>query len=484
MRRFARSFVLTSVVTLAVGAGAPTVPCTTAAGEAHAASSGQGAPIADAQAEDVVATTFAYVVQLYPLWFSYWQSRIVPINRLAGPDEISPIYHIVVAINDDTLYASSLVDLHDEPVVVTIPPTTASYSILTLDAYGDVFETGMVAGAPGTYALTGPGWTGTLPAGLTPIAMPVDYSILIFRADKYSASGVDETEQANAFRESLRILPLSDYESDPTGGATTIFPQVYFAAPFKQTADNLVAYDPIRFLKMLQTAVASSNTPPMSTDEQALSDRFDALFGDGDLAPDEVGKIAQLAEGTRTAHAAIIDRYLSHTGPTSWISFTNIGRWGDAVIERSAIAEYIQYGNGYETAAYYHTFEDRQGTALDGGSHAYVLTFPAGMLPEASRFWSITAYTPDAIELVWNVAKKYVVASYTPGLTFNADGSLSVHLSAEPPHGVPLANWLPVPRGPFNVMLRVYGPEGSVANATYVPPAVERARRRLIPIRR
>jgi hypothetical protein len=36
--------------------------------------------------------------------------------------------------------------------------------------------------------------------------------------------------------------------------------------------------------------------------------------------------------------------------------------------------------------------------------------------------------------------------------------------------GVPEANWLPVPLGPFNIMLRVYGPEGGVADNTYVPP--------------
>lgn len=95
----------------------------------------------------------------------------------------------------------------------------------------------------------------------------------------------------------------------------------------------------------------------------------------------------------------------------------------------------------------------------------------------------MTAYTPEDVELVWNLAKKYVVGSYTPGLESNADGSLSIYLSADPPHGKPLANWLPVPRGPFNVMLRVYGPEGSVADATYVPPPVERPRRHLIPIR-
>ena len=44
------------------------------------------------------------------------------------------------------------------------------------------------------------------------------------------------------------------------------------------------------------------------------------------------------------------------------------------------------------------------------------MTFPQGPAPEADRFWSVTAYTPEAIELVDNPADKYAVASYTPGL--------------------------------------------------------------------
>jgi hypothetical protein len=52
-------------------------------------------------------TTAAYVTQFYPLWFTYYQYQVATHNRLVGPTKISPLYQIVVAINDDTLYASS-----------------------------------------------------------------------------------------------------------------------------------------------------------------------------------------------------------------------------------------------------------------------------------------------------------------------------------------------------------------------------------------
>jgi hypothetical protein len=101
-----------------------------------------------------------------------------------------------------------------------------------------------------------------------------------------------------------------------------------------------------------------------------------------------------------------------------------------------------------------------------------VLTFAKGQQPEAKRFWSLTAYTPEAIELVPNKADKYVVASYTPGLVAANDGSVTILISRTRPNDFPEANWLPVPRGPFNIMLRDYGPEGSVLDGTYVPPPV------------
>ena len=108
------------------------------------------------------------------------------------------------------------------------------------------------------------------------------------------------------------------------------------------------------------------------------------------------------------------------------------------------------------------------------GTHpnGYVLTFSAQEIPATKRFWSLTAYTPEAIELVPNCANKYLVASYTPGLQPNKDGSISIYVARELPPGVNKANWLPIPPGRFNIMLRVYGPEGSVKDNTYVPPAI------------
>ena len=138
---------------------------------------------------------------------------------------------------------------------------------------------------------------------------------------------------AEQFRASLRLETLSEYLNDPSGGTADILPKFpAFAVPFKTTADELIAKDPITFLKQLQTAVAAPNTPPMTPAEQALSNRFDRLFGTGEFGPPSGHNSAQRAAfiaGAQAAHTLIVDRYLTHRGPTNWIHFTNIGDWGD-----------------------------------------------------------------------------------------------------------------------------------------------------------
>ena len=326
----------------------------------------------------------------------------------------------------------------------------------------------------GTFGLYGPGFKGTLPADVTPVPLPLNHLALIFRIDKFT-NGVDLTSKANDFRKTLGTEPLCAYlhqtcpPGTPPGGLAQIVPEAAFAFPFKTTADTLIATDPIFFLRMLQIAVLSKKTPTMSPELQELSDEFNALCAKVNT------KRSEFARGTRAAHHAIVHDYLNNTGPTNWITYTNIGVWPpDEYIQRSSKTEFIQYANDHEAAAYYHAFKDGDGAPLDGTDpEGYVLKFSAQEIPAAKRFWSLTAYTPEAIELVPNSADKYLVASYTPGLETNKDdGSISIYMARQLPPGVNPANWLPIPPGPFNIMLRVYGPEGSVKNNTYVPPGI------------
>ena len=161
---------------------------------------------------------------------------------------------------------------------------------------------------PGSYALIGPGgFTGTLPQGVNPVTLPVNFSALIFRADKFTPNGEDQIKEAEIFRKSLKARPLTSMSNIPAGVLTKIVPEVLFSVPFKTTADDLIAHDPIAFLRQLQRAVVSDHTPTLSPYEQALSDRFDSLFGNRNMNRSE------FSDGAQAAHELILDRYLTHT---------------------------------------------------------------------------------------------------------------------------------------------------------------------------
>ncbi len=187
---------------------------------------GQAAPKSPT---DVIDTTTNYVEQFYPLWFTYWQTRFAEPNHLVGPDNISPIYHFVVAINDDTLYVSAFLDLSVQPLVVTIPSTTAKYSVLVLDPYGDIFKSAIPPQTAGKYALYGPSFKGMIPAELTPVPLPTDYMTFIVRADRF-LSGADVTSEADRFRRAFSSQPLCAYLGQtcpevPMGGPAQILPE-------------------------------------------------------------------------------------------------------------------------------------------------------------------------------------------------------------------------------------------------------------------
>ena len=402
-------------------------------------------------------------------------------NQLLGPTVMGPQFRIVNAINDDTIYASSLyTDLRPGPVVLTIPATPDVYSILTLDVFGSVINTSIKSQTPGTYALVLKGWRGTLPRGVTKVVVPYPVTFWTFRADKYSSTGVNMIAEAYAFRAALRMTTLAKYEADPNSGAPDIrplFPTFIFS--FKVAEDTAATLTPNAFLRVMQRAVASPVTEPLYASDLQLSAAFNQDFAAAQRAARRGNPVplATIDTAVRAAYRAIDVHYRTHYVPgTKWVHFTNIADWGTDYLDRAATTEYIQLGNNEAAAGYWDAFTDGAGQTLNGARHSYTLTFPAADIPQAKRFWSLTAYVPRTIELVPNPANKYLVASYTPGLVTNPDGSITIYMAPTRPANAPMANWLPVPRGDFSVVLRAYGPTGNTANPNYAPPAITRAR--------
>lgn len=428
-----------------------------------------------ATSEAAYSTTVNYTIRFYPRFITYVQQNLSQPNYLQGPDGMGPLYGAVVAINDDTIYGSFFLNLLDGPQIFTIPRTNATYSLLVLDPFGTVVPTSIQAHTPGTYALVPAGWHGTLPRRVTQVVeVPLPFTIWNIRADKYS-SGKNMIRQATHFRDSLRIASVPAYQQDPRAGATHVFPLIHYYPRSKTIADQAVLSHTTVFFRVVQAAVASPTTVLTASDRQ-LSQAFNRDLAAANTAArhGNPGPLNRMIQAARAAHAQIIARWMTHTDANRWIHFDNAGQWGTAYLDRAAFNEFIQYGNNAEAAGYYDAFTDASGVPLTGATHTYRLTFTKAQIPQAKRFWSLTAYIPPGITLVPNPARKYVVASYTPHLQTSRDGSITINLQPTPPANPALrANWLPIPRGSFSLLLRVYGPEGNTApGTTYTPPKI------------
>jgi hypothetical protein len=114
---------------------------------------------------------------------------------------------------------------------------------------------------------------------------------------------------------------------------------------------------------------------------------------------------------------------------------------------------------------------DDTGKPLDG-AFQYTLHFEKGQFPPADAFWSVTLYDSEGFQVA-NPLNRFALSSWMP-FVLNPDGSLGLYFQAESPGPGKEANWLPAPKGPFNLSLRIYAPRTEVLTGKWNPPPVTR----------
>jgi hypothetical protein len=55
----------------------------------------------------------------------------------------------------------------------------------------------------------------------------------------------------------------------------------------------------------------------------------------------------------------------------------------------------------------------------------------------------------------------------------DADGSLTLYFQNENPGSDRQANWLPAPKGPFNLTMRLYAPKSEALTGVWNPPPIK-----------
>ncbi|MBV8416617.1 MAG: DUF1254 domain-containing protein, partial [Verrucomicrobia bacterium] len=155
-----------------------------------------------------------------------------------------------------------------------------------------------------------------------------------------------------------------------------------------------------------------------------------------------------------------------------WSMNTNtMGVYGNYYLKRAIIAQLGLGANVPEDAIYPLNLGDESGKPLDGANR-YAIHFDKAAIPPVDAFWSITLYDQDGYQ-VGNSLNRFAVSSWMP-FQYNPDGSLDLYFQNESPGADKEANWLPAPKGPFNLTLRLYAPKSEALTGKWNPPPVMR----------
>ncbi len=395
------------------------------------------------------------------------RASAAPANTLSRYTRTpTPDAKIVVTPNVDTLYCQTWLDLSHEPQVIVIPEIKDRYWLAqVMDMWTNTVHDPssvspqLAAGAPAgpfTYAVTGPRSNGELPAGVTALSVPTDSAWVLVRI---ALNGANDVPAVVDLENQIRLMPLSRYRTDPSAPTPSAAPQNITAAPARIVA----GMDGTAFFTEL--AALLTRYPAAQADAAAM-DRF-ASIG---IRPG--ANVASLNASVLDAGAAAGKRAIAaYQNPgaknlNGWVYATNLGTYNTDYQLRANTALTTLAAN-LPSDSIYPMLNDVPATPK-----GYRLHFPAGQLPPAGAFWSITAYTADHF-LVPNPDRIYAIG-HSPDPVANPDGTVHLTLAPNKPGpDVPAGNWLPVPgSGTFDLAMRIYAPKPAAISGEWEPPAL------------
>ncbi|MFB6523432.1 DUF1254 domain-containing protein [Streptomyces sp. NPDC056401] len=375
----------------------------------------------------------------------------------------SPANTDIVTPNNDTPYSWGWLDLRAEPWVVSVPAVNRYYVLPFHDldtsyvGYIGARTTGQEAGH---HLVAGPGFEGEVPEGMAGV-LRAD-SFLVGILGRTYLAGAEDVEELRAIQDRYQLRPLSEFlgEPAPPAPAEPVWP-----------AWHEDALDSVEFFTLLDFLLGFF---PVLDSERDLRERLAALGVDGrgefepsTLLPDVKAAVEQgISEGRATLEAA----KRNAADSTGW--FGTRAELGTDYLIRAIGADKGLYGLPAAEAWYAGWTQDDQGNRPpDASQRDYVLHFPAGRLPPSRFFWSATMYRLPERLLVDNPIDRYSIGDRTPGIVYDEDGGLTVHVRKDAPQDPKeAANWLPAPDGPFSIVIRVYGPDPAVLDHTWAMP--------------
>jgi hypothetical protein len=382
----------------------------------------------------------------------------------------------VTAPNADTLYSTAWIDVGKEPYILHVPDEHGRYYLLPmLDGWTNVFAdpgkrtTGTAAA---DFAITGPGWKGTLPPGIkAEYKSPTNIVWVLGRT--YSTGTAADYAAVNAIQAQYKLTPMSAWGKPYTPPQGVVNPAWDTKDPVRDQVD---AIDGATYFRLL--AQLMKTNPPAAADAPMVAAMAKiGLVPGQDFDPAKLDPTASAAvqAAPRPAQAAIMGLLKEVALTNGWSVFTKLGVYGTEYRLRALVTAIGLGANRPQDAIYPVAQVDADGKPFDAANR-YIMHFPAGQLPPVDGFWSLTMYDGQYF-FVPNKLNRYTLSARN-ALKHNADGSVDLYLQASSPGAAKDANWLPTTQsGKFIPMLRLYWPKEtppSILDGTWKPPPVAR----------
>jgi hypothetical protein len=446
-----------------------TIPC-----------SAQSQGISPQEAHDIGVEAYVYFYPLVTMDITRKQVTNIapgkefgkgPMNMFINNPEYPPANaRDVVRPNFDTLYSTAWLDLTGEPVVVSVPDTGGRYYLLPMiDMWTDVFAspgwrtTGTQAA---NYLITSPGWTGAVAAGLTRIDAPTPYVWIIGRT---KTDGPADYAAVHKIQAGYKVTTLSRWGKAPEPVSVKVDSTIDMKTPPMIQVDSMSAD---RFFTY--AAELLKVNPPHITDQPIVA-RLKRIG----IVPGKSLEFGKLDPAVRKALASVPEdaqALMKWKVPTLarvanfWSMNTDtMGVYGNYYLKRAIVTQLGLGANLPEDAIYPFNLGDEAGKPLDG-ANGYKIHFDKATLPPVDAFWSITLYDNDGYQVA-NALNRFAVSSWMP-FKYGADGALELYIQNETPGKDNEQNWLPAPKGAFNLTMRLYAPKSEALTGKWNPPPV------------
>ncbi|HNC52340.1 MAG TPA: DUF1254 domain-containing protein [Accumulibacter sp.] len=368
----------------------------------------------------------------------------------------------VTAPNADTLYTITWLDVSKEPWILSIPDMKGRYFLFPmLDGWTNVFQVpGKRTTGTGAqkYAITGPGWSGTLPEGVTEYKSPTNMVWVLGRI--YSTGTPQDYKAVHALQDQVSVVPLSAYGQSYTPAPGKVDPSIDMKTPVR---DQVNALDGQAFFKLFAELLKAN---PPSAEDAPLVEKLAKIgivpgqdFDSSKLDPAVAKGIAAAPQPAQEKISVWMKEGIvagDFKVENGWAYTTKAGVYGTEYRQRAAITWYGLGANRPQDAIY-PISEGPDLLKKYSGEHKYVMHLNKGEMPPVNGFWSLTMYDAQFF-FVDNPLNRYTLSQRNKFKT-NADGSIDLYIQHESPGKNKEANWLPAPEGEFVLTLRLYWPK-------------------------